>query len=199
MNSEKRVFFSLNHEADTALYQELLQWLHLNDVAINPWTSADFPDTSRDTGGRQQQTDLVDNVVNSDYVVVIVGDSPIDPESTDIQALNAAAWMKRPIIALNINQIKDIDREHFPELMSEQLVLHLPMEGQVFKHALESWKDEAFRVRTMGQTGPVHYSRDIYDLIERNYETAHPFTKHPDTPLADDEQRLSGWSQSAAA
>ena len=187
MNSEKRVFFSLNHEADTALYQELLQWLHLNDVAINPWTSADFPDASRDTGGRPQQTDLVDNVVNSDYVVVIVGDSPIDPESTDIQALNAAAWMKRPIIALNINQIKDIDREHFPELMSEQLVLHLPMEGQVFKHALESWKDEAFRVRTMGQTGPVHYSRDIYDLIERNYETAHPFTKHPDTPLADDE------------
>ncbi len=199
MNSEKRVFFSLNHDTDASLYRELLQWLNDSRIAIDPWTTVDFERSSFAEDDRQRQMEIVDQVVNSDYVVVIVGDSSIDPESIDIQALNAAAWMKRPIIALNINQLKDIDRDHFPELMSDQLVLHLPMEGQVFKHALESWKDEAFRVRTMGQSGPVHYSHDIYALIEQSHESAHPFVPAQDerSQIASGEQ--SNWGQSAAA
>lgn len=199
MNQEKRVFFSLNHDRDAALYRELLQWLTLNGIAINPWTTIDFERDNRSEDERQRQTQIVDQVVNSDYAVVIVGDSPIDPESVDIQALNAASWMKRPIIALNVNQLKDIDRDHFPQLMADQLVLHLPMEGQVFKHALESWKDEAFRVRTMGQSGPVHYSHDIYALIEQSHEAACPFVASADKPSQTETDAHTPWSQSAAA
>ena len=199
MNNEKRVFFSLNHEADATPYRNLLRWLSMNNVEISPWTTADFSREAQFGGDSPHQPDLVDQVVNSDYVVVIVGDSQIDPEGLDTQALNAAAWMKRPIIALNINQLKDIDNDRFPKLIADQLVLHIPMEGQAIKHALQSWRDEAFRVRTMGQVGPVHYTSDIYSLIEEDSEPTHSFKPEPAVSVVDQPETESQWSRSAAA
>ena len=199
MNHEKRVFFSLNHDVDASLYRDLLRWLATNGVEVNPWTTLDFEREAQFGDVSYRQSDLVDQIVNSDYVVVIAGESSIDPEGLDTQALNTAAWMKRPIIALNINQLKAIDHDHFPSLIADQLVLHIPMEGLTIKHALETWKDEAFRVRTMGQIGPVHYSSDVYTLIEERAEEPHPFESQSITPGSNQAETDSPWSQSAAA
>ena len=199
MCGEKQVFFSLNHKTDALLYQELVEWLSENHVAINPWTTADFETEGNFNSEKERQSRLIDQVVNSSYAVVIVGEEAIDPESIDIQALNAAAWMKRPTIALNINQLRDIDRDHFPQLIMDQLVLHIPMEGQIVKYALESWKDESFKVRTMGQTGPVHYANDIYDLIDGGSSPVHRFERHPEEAGSAASDSPSPWTQPAAA
>ncbi|MBT5704812.1 MAG: hypothetical protein HOI66_00735, partial [Verrucomicrobia bacterium] len=180
-------------------YRDLLRWLATNGVEVNPWTTLDFEREAQFGDVSYRQSDLVDQIVNSDYVVVIAGESSIDPEGLDTQALNTAAWMKRPIIALNINQLKAIDHDHFPSLIADQLVLHIPMEGLTIKHALETWKDEAFRVRTMGQIGPVHYSSDVYTLIEERAEEPHPFESQSITPGSNQAETDSPWSQSAAA
>ena len=199
MCGEKQVFFSLNHASDTPIYQDLLAWFTQNHVAVTPWTTADFESNGTFSDEKERQALLIDQVANSSYAVVIVGEKSIDPESIDVQALNAAAWMKRPIIALNINQLKDIDRDRFPQLLMDQLVLHLPMEGQVVKYALESWKDESFKVRTMGQTGPVHYSNDIYDLIEGGTNPVHRFESPAKEPVPRTEIPHSPWPEPAAA
>ena len=199
MNHEKRVFFSLNHDVDASLYRNLLRWLAINGVEIDPWTTVDFEREAQFGDASNRQSDLVNQIVNSDYVVVIVGKSSIDPEGLDTQALNTAAWMKRPTIAVNINQLKDIDHDRFPSLIADQLVLHIPMEGETIKHALESWKDEAFRARTMGQIGPVHYSSEVFNQIEERTEAPHPFEEQAITPVYDQTESKSPWSQSAAA
>lgn len=195
MTASKQVFFSLNHQVDKGLYRQLLQWLALNQVDIDPWTTEDLRREDHMASSVDTQNDLIQKVANSDYVVLIVGETGIEPESQEFKVLNAAAWMKRPLIALNVNQLRDIDRGRFPSLIADQLVLHIPMEGQAIKHALESWRDEAFRVRTMGQIGPVHYTNEIYQLIEETCDDLHEFVPEVATPA----EPASRWGHYVAA
>tara|TARA_A100001037_G_scaffold300171_1_gene327171 strand:+ start:1286 stop:1927 length:642 start_codon:yes stop_codon:yes gene_type:complete len=175
MNRAKRVFFSLNHDTDYGVYQEMLAWLSTEGIEVKPWTTTELSHASRDADRHESNAHLIEQVIRSDYVVVIVGNTQIDAESVDTRALNTAAWMKRPMIALNINQRCDIDEKRFPSLIADQLILHIPMEGQTFNHALESWRDEAFRFRAMGQIGPAHYTEEIYSLIEKTKSPLHRF------------------------
>ena len=109
MNRAKRVLFSLNHDTDYGVYQEMLAWLSTEGIEVKPWTTTELSHASRDADRHESNAHLIEQVIRSDYVVVIVGNTQIDAESVDTQALNAAAWMKRPMITLNINQRCDID------------------------------------------------------------------------------------------
>lgn len=195
MTASKQVFFSLNHQVDKGLYRQLLHWLALNQVEVDPWTTEDLERQGHFGASNDAQNELIQKVANSDYILLIVGETGIEPESPEFKVLNAAAWMKRPIIALNVNQLRDIDRARFPSLIADQLILHIPMEGQAIRHALESWRDEAFRVRTMGQIGPVHYTNEIYQLIEETCEDLHEFAPEADTTP----EPATQWGHSAAA
>ncbi len=203
MHHSRRIFFSFDHRDATAAahYHELKQWLEDVHTGLESWTTADLERELEFEEPATRRSRLVDHIVHSDYVIAIIGDSPIDSESMDFQALNTAAWMKRPLIATNANQHRDIDRRHFPELLADQLILHIPLEGQVITHALETWRDESFRLRTMGQNGPVHYKDDIYELIENGPEPLRTF--QPTTNATPDTVSISEtetpWSATAAA
>lgn len=201
MQRIKRVFFSVDQERYRGIYRELLAWLNQNDAPVEPWTTQDLTREAASDAPDIEHNRLVDHIVNSDYVMLLVGESSMDPEGLETKALNTAAWLKRPIVALNLNQSRSVDREHFPSLIDEQLVLHIPMEGQVIRHALETWRDEAFKLRSMGHGGPVHYPSEIYSLLERQSLPTHEFSPNPKTknePTTPTEDK-SAWSHTAAA
>ena len=199
MQRTKRIFFSVDQDRHREIYRELLAWLNQNDTPIDPWTTQDIAEDAASGTPSIEHNRLVDHIVHSDYVMLLVGDASLDPEGIETKALNTAAWLKRPIVALNLNQSRTVDREHFPSLIQEQLVLHIPMEGQVIRHALETWRDEAFKLRTMGHGGPVHYPSEIYALLERQSLPTHEFSRSPsaESPAPSDEK--SAWSRIVAA
>jgi hypothetical protein len=68
-----------------------------------------------------------------------------------------------PIIVVNLNNKREIDRDLCPRIIRDDCIVHVPFKLEAVKHALDNWPAQFRRLNTLEKNkGPRIYSADVY-------------------------------------
>ena len=76
--------------------------------------------------------------------------------------MEQAISMGMPIIAVNLNNLRQMDPDRCPPTIKNELAVHISFRAAIMQKALETWPNDHARLRMEGQTGPFYYTPNVY-------------------------------------
>ena len=108
---------------------------------------------------------LVERLADEDYVMLLAGEKTSGLSGMGLQALLTGLYMRRPIIVVNLDGCRHCDPSRLPAELERRLFLCISSEFPVLEYALDSWRDEAFRLSSMDQTHAAVYPSEMYQTL----------------------------------
>lgn len=99
----------------------------------------------------------------SGSVLVLIGESTKHLYKYIRWELELALSLKKPIIAVNLNDKRQIDMDRCPAIIRDECVIHISYERDVMRYAMEHWPS-GYRSLTLEQKngGWRYYSDETY-------------------------------------
>lgn len=108
---------------------------------------------------------LVEQLADEEYVMLLAGERTAELRGTGLRALLTGLYMRRPIIVVNLDGCRHCDPSRLPAELERRLFLCISSEFPVLEYALDSWRDEAFRLSSMDQTHAAVYPPEMYQTL----------------------------------
>ena len=113
----------------------------------------------------EQRARLAERIAHEEYVLLLAGENTARLSGLGRQALLLALYMKRPIIVVNLDGCRHCDPSRLPSELDDRLILCISSELPVLEFALDSWRDESFRLLSMGQSHAAVYPSNLYETL----------------------------------
>jgi hypothetical protein len=119
--------------------------------------------TARAQNEQYVKTQLRERMGKSAAVVVIVGRNTKNLYKFVRWELELALELGMPIIVVNLNEKRDLDRDLCPAFIRDACAVHLPFKMAAIKGALDAWPAEFRKMNGSDKAkGARVYSTDIY-------------------------------------
>jgi len=119
--------------------------------------------TSRAKGEAYVKSRLRDRMANSAAAVILLGEKTKNLYRFVRWEIELAIELGLPIIVVNLNQKKTVDRERCPPIIREQCAIHVPFKAAAIKYALDNWPSSLRRKNaTEKAKGARIYSDEVY-------------------------------------
>lgn len=110
---------------------------------------------------------LRDRMRRSSSVLVLVGQKTKNLYKFVRWELDLALELGLPIIVVNLNNKRQIDRDLCPPIIRELCALHIPFRPNAIKHALDYWPMQFQSLTLLARAaGPREYSTEQYRIFE---------------------------------
>lgn len=70
-----------------------------------------------------------------------------------------------PIIVVNLNGLRSLDKDRCPALVKNTLAIHISFNAKVLQYALEHWPARAIELRRDGASVAYHYPESVYAIL----------------------------------
>lgn len=97
---------------------------------------------------------------NTKALVVLIGEKTKNLHKFVRWEQEIALNMGIPIIAVNLNGLRDLDANLCPPIIRDETIVHVSFGSKIIKYALNNWPSQR-----QGCTGPRRYSDDIYNKL----------------------------------
>jgi hypothetical protein len=154
-------------DGDTDIhYYRLMQAWHQNDNSPFNFTNAHDINYARDTSQEQSiKYQLRQRLLSTKVFVVLIGASTRYLYKFVKWEMEQALSLDLPIIAVNLNGLRQQDTERCPPLIRNALALHISFNAKILQLALERWPDVHANYRRTNQTGPFYYNVNQYQRL----------------------------------
>lgn len=79
--------------------------------------------------------------------------------------IEQALALKLPTIVVNLNGLRQQDRDRCPSLLSDALAVHVSFNARIMQHALETWPAYHEQLTRTGRNGPFFYEVAEYSRL----------------------------------
>ena len=130
----------------------------------------DAHDLDTMTGRAQEEAyvkkHLRERMEKSAAVMVLVGKNTKRLYKYVRWELELALELGLPIIVVNLNDERAIDKELCPVILRDAVAMHIPFKLAIIKHTLDSWPSR-FRSLSIAEwkEGPRHYLTSVYSSL----------------------------------
>lgn len=108
---------------------------------------------------------LTERMAHEDYIMLLAGENTSRLSGQGLQALLIGLYMRRPVIVVNLDGCRHCDPSKLPAVLEGRLFLCISSEFPVLEYALDSWRDESFRLTSMEKVHAAVYPSDLYDTL----------------------------------
>lgn len=105
---------------------------------------------------------FVNSPEEADVFLLIVSAGMKTPPPGVVKSISSALAKKIPIICMNQTGTRRQDRENCPELLDNQLALHISVEKNPFHYALKHWVSYHKACVASGYHSPHYYPEKVY-------------------------------------
>ena len=70
-----------------------------------------------------------------------------------------------PIIVINLNGSRSIDKENCPSILRDELTLHVSFNSKIIEKALTEWETLHHKYKKQGKTGDHYYDSSVYQSL----------------------------------
>ena len=74
--------------------------------------------------------------------------------------------MELPIIVVNLNGKKSIDRTLCPPILRNELAIHIPYKQKIIEYAMNNWPKSHQRRKSQNDLGAYYYKDSVYSRLE---------------------------------
>jgi hypothetical protein len=129
---------------------------------IRDWSQ---PDTVKRT--------LRERFSTAEQAIVLIGEETRSHHRFVRWEMEVALGLDLPVIAVNLNGLREMDEDLCPPILRREYVVHIPFKLKIIKHALDSFPSQYHR-RDPDEKGPLSYPDSVYwqlGLVEHPEKT----------------------------
>lgn len=162
MAYRNKVYVCFDGDSDIHYYRLMKAWHQSDNTSFSFYDAHDL-NTARDTSQESSiKAQLRVRLQNSHTLVVLVGQNTRYLYKFVRWEIEQALSLGLPIIAVNLNNLRQMDADRCPPLIKDALAVHISFRAAIMQHALEHWPNEHQRLRREGRSGPFFFQPQVY-------------------------------------
>jgi hypothetical protein len=162
MAYRNKVYVCFDGDTDIHYYRLMKAW-HQNDYSSFSFFDAHELNYARDSSLEHSiKAQLRTRLLNSKTFVVLIGQSTRYLTRFVKWEMEQALSLGLPIIAVNLNGLREQDPSRCPPTIQDVLAIHISFNSAIMQFALENWPDTAAEYKRIGRRGPYYYTRAVY-------------------------------------
>lgn len=162
MAYRNKTYVCFDGDADIHYYRLMQAW-HQSDHSTFSLYNAHDLNYARDSSLESSiKAQLRIRLQNSKVLVVLIGANTRYLTKFVRWEMEQAIAMNLPLIAVNLNGLREQDPDRCPPIIKQELAVHISFNAKILEHALEDWPQRHTHFRRMGNKGPFYYTTDTY-------------------------------------
>ena len=161
MGYRSTTYIIFDGDKDRWAYARMKGWKALENIDFDFHDAHDLrdirnwslPDTVRRTLRQRFST--------AGQVIVLIGDETKTHHRFVRWEIDTALGLDLPIIAVNLNNIREMDSDLCPPILRNEYVVHVSFKLKIIKYALDNFPSE-YRRRDPSEKGPRTYPDSVY-------------------------------------
>ena len=165
MAYRNKTFVSFDGDNDIHYYRLMCAWKRNDHISFNFFDAHDI-NSARDTSLEATiKRRLRERLRNAKVVVSLIGEHTRYLYKFVRWELEQSLAFGLPIVAVNLNGHRFLDRNRCPPIIRDELVIHINFGSRILQYALDNWPSEFVHLRQQGTDGPHYYTDDIYSRL----------------------------------
>ena len=165
MSYRNKTFVSFDGDLDMHYYRLMTAWKQSDNVSFD-FLSAHDLNSARDSSLEQTiKNHLAERLRNSKVFVLLVGESTRYLYKFVRWEIEQAIKREMPIIAVNLNGKRSMDKDRCPPLLANALAIHVSFNAAILQYALEHWPTSDASYRAGQKSGPYYYKEETYTRL----------------------------------
>lgn len=165
MSYKNKTFVSFDGDSDMHYYRLMTAWKQSDHVPFKFYNAHDL-NSARDSSAEQSiKAQLAERLRNSQVFVILIGESTRYLYKFVRWEIEQAIKREMPIIAVNLNGKRSIDKDRCPPILADALAIHVSFNAAIIQHALENWPASDTSFRAENKSGPYYYKEEIYKRL----------------------------------
>jgi hypothetical protein len=160
-----KTYVCFDGDRDIHYYRLMCAWKQHEGIAFDFYNAHDLNTARDDSQEASIKRQLRERLKNSAVLVVLIGEQTRYLYRFVKWEMEQAIQMGLPIIAVNLNGLRQQDADRCPPVIRDELAIHVSFNAAILQHALENWPANHQRCRTKGQTGAYYYKPEIYQRL----------------------------------
>ena len=165
MPYRNKVFVSFDGDHDITYYNLMKAWKNNPNMDFNFYDAHDI-NTALDTSTEETiKRRLRERLLNARVFVSLVGSQTKYLYKFVRWEIEQALSLGLPMIAVNLNGLRQLDANLCPAIMRDRLALHVSFNAAVVHYAIENWPSRHNELVSQRATGARHYVASVYESL----------------------------------
>lgn len=162
MAYRNKTYVCFDGDKDMHYYRLMCAWKQHEGINFN-FFNAHALNTARDDSQEASiKRQLRERLNNSAVLVVLIGEQTRYLYRFVRWEMEQAVQMGLPVIAVNLNGLRQQDADRCPPIIREELAIHVSFNAEILQYALENWPATHKKYCGEGKTGAFYYKPDVY-------------------------------------
>lgn len=162
MSHREPAYVIFDGDSDRWAYSYMRGWKQNERVDFDFNDAHDLDNmTARAQGEEYVKRHLKERMKQSKSAIVLIGNSTKNLYTFVRWELELARELDLPIIAVNLNGLRQQDNSLVPPIIRDKTVVHVSFKMKIIRHALDNWPNEYRRLWNNGD-GARYYADSVY-------------------------------------
>jgi len=162
MAYRNKTYVAFDGDNDIHYYYLMCAWRDNNNMSFNFYDAHDL-NTARDNSLESTiKQRLQERMRNASCFVLLVGERTKYLTKFVRWEIEQALSRNLPIIVVNLNNLRKMDDNLCPPLLTGKLAVHISFKQKIMERALEVWPDSHNTYSNQGKGGPYYFKDEVY-------------------------------------
>jgi hypothetical protein len=165
MGYRNKTYVGFDADTDMHYYRLMQAWKEHEHIDFNFYNVHDInsnPNLTSEVTIKRQLRERFDNTKN---FVLLVGENTKNLHRYVRWEINEAMERELPIIVVNLNGKRKLDRELCPPIIRDDLAIHISFNAAIVKRALNDWEVSHYEKRGKNDHQPYYYEASVYEEL----------------------------------
>lgn len=165
MAYRNKTYVCFDADNDMHYYNLMKAWKENGRIAFN-FHNAHEINNLRDGSSEQTiKNKLRERLRNTKVLVVLIGKHTKNLYKYVRWEIEYAVNNDIPIIAVNLNGLRELDQTNCPPIIKDKLSIHISFGQTIIDYALNNWPQSYKKHKKNGDTGPYSYKKSVYKQL----------------------------------
>ena len=166
MAYRNKTYVCFDGDNDIRYYNLMKAWKQSDGTFFDFYDAHDL-NTALDTSTEETiKRKLRERLKNTKVLVVLIGEKTKNLYKFVRWEMEQSLKMDIPIIGVNLNGLRELDKERCPPIIRNELAIHISFNAAIMQYALENWPDSHISHRKKEETGGYHYRETVYEELD---------------------------------
>lgn len=163
MAYSNKTYVAFDGDNDMWAYAYMKGWKQNENINFNFYNAHDL-NTARDSSKEESiKVQLKKRMDESKVFVLLVGESTRYLYKFVKWEIDNALKLELPIIVVNLNNKKEIDKILCPPVLKDKLAMHIPFGAKIMQYTMENWPYYHKIHISQGKEGPFSWKSSVYE------------------------------------
>lgn len=162
MPYRNKTYIAFDADSDIRYYRLMTAWKQSDNTEFNFYDAHDLTNIWQYSTEESVKSSLRERLKNTKVFILLVGEKTKYLYKYVRWEIEQAINLDLPIIVVNLNGVRGIDKDNCPSILKEKLALHISFNSRILQKSLEEWEMLHRRYKIENKTGPFHYDINTY-------------------------------------